>query len=175
MPVASTVAYVRDLLNGQSLPGGGGRLDAFVAPPDPKTDSTNPAAYVWMSRGATRRVSGPRSVPPPNLWQATANGPRGWKKMTHNISIWITWFDDNSDAQADSTFPTVLDWVMMMLETCHMPQDILDPSTGSVSAQIINLGQNLEYEWGPVRSTASQREQRQDALITAPTEEWVQR
>lgn len=175
MPVASTVAYVRDLLDGQNLPGQGGRLDAFVSPPDPKVDSRNPAAYVWMSKGSTKRVSGPRSVPPANLWQMDANGPRGWKKMLHNISIYLTWFDDNTDPMQDSTFPTVLDWVMMTLETAKMPHDVTDQSTGSVAAQIINLGQNLDYEWVPVRSTADQRMQRQDALITAPTEEWVQR
>ena len=175
MPVSTTVGFVRDLLDGQNLPGTAGRLDAFVTPPDPNTETQNPAAYVWMSRGSTRRVSGPRSVPPPGLWQMTASGPRGWKKMQHQISIYLTWFDENTDPQADSTFPTVLDWVMMTLETCKMPQDITDPSTGDVSAQIINLGQNLDYEWVPVRSTASQRMQRQDALITAPTDEWVQR
>lgn len=95
--------------------------------------------------------------------------------MEHSISIWLTWFDENTDSQQDSTFPTVLDWVMMILETCHMPQDIIDPATGDPSAQIINLGQNLDYEWVPVKSTASQRMQRQDALITAPTSEWIQR
>lgn len=175
MPVSSTVAFVRDLLDGANLPGQGGRLEAFVSPPDPKEDSRNPAAYVWMSKGSTRRVSGPRSLPPPNLWQTIPQGPRGWKKMNHQISVYLTWFDDNTDVQRDSTFPTVLDWVMMQLETCHMPQNITDPSTGEISSQIINLGQNMDYEWVPVRSTASQRLQRQDALITCPTDEWLQR
>jgi len=175
LPVSTTLAFVRDLLNNQNLPGSAQRLDAFVKAPDPKEDSRNPAAYVWLARGSVKRVSGPRSTPPPNLVQMTPQGPRGWKKYQHNIGIYLTWFDDNYDSQADSAFPTVLDWVMMMLETCKMPQTITDPSTGEQFAQLINLGQNMDYEYVTPRSTASQRLDRQDALITAPTDEWVLR
>lgn len=175
MPVATTLAFVRSLLDGQNLPGSASRLDAFIKAPDPKTDAKNPAAYVWLARGTVRRVSGPRSQPPANLIQMTPQGPRGWKRYTHNIGIYLTWFDDTYDAQADSAFPTVLDWVMMILETCRMPQNITDPSTGDTFAQLINLGRDLDYEYVTPRSTASQRLDRQDAYITAPTDEWVLR
>jgi hypothetical protein len=176
MPVATTLAFVKSLLDGQNIPGpAGGRMDAFINAPDPKEDSRNPAAYIWLTRGGIRRKSGPRSAPPANRTQYTAQSPAGWKIYTHNVSIWVTWFDENTDAGADSAFPTVLDWTMMMLETCKMPQDITDPSTGSALSTLINLGQNMDYEYIPARSVLSQRYHRQDALITAPTEEWIQR
>lgn len=175
MGVATTLAFVRDLLDGQNVPGPAGRIEAFVQPPDPETHYTNPHAYVWLVRGSSRRVSGPRSPAPANLVQNVPAAPAGWKRYQHNISIWLTWFEDNYvGSQTDAAFPTVLDWVMMMLETCHMPFTTTDPSTG-LSAQLINLGQNLDYEYQPVRATAAQRTHRQDAQITAPTDEWVQR
>lgn len=174
MPVASTLAYVRALLDGQNLPGAAGRMEAFIAPPDPETENRNPHAYIWLTRGSVRRSSGPRSKPPSNLTQNTSQLPAGWKVYNHSIAIWLTWFDENTNPQADSTFPTVLDWTMMMLETAAMPHTLKDPSTGTV-CQIVDLGRDLDWEYVPVRSTASQRYQRQDALITAPTQEWIQR
>jgi|HubBroStandDraft_2_1064218.scaffolds.fasta_scaffold02945_8 hypothetical protein len=175
MGVMTTLGFVRDLLDGQNIPGPAGRMEAFIAPPDPETDNNNPHAYVWLARGSGRRKSGPRSPAPANLTQNVPSSPAGWKIHTHNIGIWLTWFDENlSGGQADSTFPTVLDWTIMMLETCHMPFSTTDPMTG-LQCQLINLGQNFDYEYVPVRSTASQRYQRQDAMISTPTEEWVQR
>lgn len=173
MGISTTLQFVRGLLDGQNVPGTAGRLEAFIDPPDPETENTNPHAYVWLVRGTYRRVAGPRSRPPANLAQNVPTPPAGWKRRSHNISIWLTWFEEQGP-QTDSAFPTVLDWVMMILETCQMPFTTKDPATGEAS-QLINLGQNLDYEYVPVRATASQRLHRKDAQITAPTDEWVQR
>lgn len=174
MGIMTTLAFVRDLLDGNNI-GPAGRMEAFVQPPDPEPHTQNPHAYVWLTRGNARRVSGPRSPSPPNQVQNVPGTPAGWKKHQHTISVWLTWFDENlQGSQTDALFPTVLDWTLMMLETCHMPFTTTDPATG-LSCQLINLGQNLDWTYVPVRSTASQRYQRQDAEITTITDEWVQR
>lgn len=165
---------MRGLLDGVALPGNAGqRIEAFIKPPDPEITQANPHAYVWASRGPENRNSGSRSPAPAGAPQYQPTARSGWKILKHTIEVYLTWFDDNSDPQADSSFPLVIDMAMMVLRTCKMPMDIVDPATG-LACQLINLGENMSYEYVPVRSTASQRLQRQDALVTAPVEEWVQ-
>lgn len=174
MPVNSTLQHVKGLLDGATIPGNAGqRLEAFVSPPDPETRQINPHAYVWAARGPEKRNSGKRSTPPAGAPQYNPIMPAGWKLLTHTIEVYLTWFDDNRDPQIDSSFPLVIDITMAILRGCRMPMDLTDPATG-LNCQLINLGEVLSYEYVPVRSTASQRYQRQDALITAPVEEWIQ-
>ena len=173
MPIASTLAYVKQILDGQSVPGEGGLLEAFVAPPDPEITQGSPHAYVWTARGDEKRSSGPRSAPPRGMTPYTPAPPAGWKTQTHNLSIWVVWFDDNTDPQNDVSFPFVVDAVMNILRTTQMPIAITDPATGQQS-QLVTLGRSMSYEYAPVRSTQSQRYQRFDAEVVAPTEEWIQ-
>jgi len=174
MPIASTLMHVKTLLDGVTIPGNAGtRIEAFITPPDPETRQINPHAYVWDARGPEKRNSGKRSTPPAGAPQPAPIPPAGWKVFTHTIEVYVTWFDDNQDPQQDSSFPMVVDIVMNTLRTCRMPFDLIDPATG-MNCQLVNLGEVLGYEWVPVRSTASQRYQRQDALVTAPVEEWMQ-
>lgn len=174
MPVNSTLSYVRSLIDGTTVSGNAGTaIEAFISPPDPKEDSFNPAAYVWASRGPEKRNSGSRSPAPGGAPRPAPLPPAGWKLTVHTVEIYLTWFDENTDPQQDSSFPLVLDLVQNILRTCNMPVNLTDPATG-MSCQLVNLGENMSYEYVPVRSTASQRYHRQDALITAPVEEWFQ-
>lgn len=174
MPIMSTLSHVQSLLNGVSVSGNGGTvIEAFINPPDPETEQRNPHAYVWAARGPEKRNSGSRSPAPAGFAQHTPLAPAGWKILQHTVEVYLTWFDENIDPQIDSTFPLIIDLAMNVLRCCKMPMDIIDPATG-ISCQLINLGEQLSYEYVPVRSTASQRLQRQDALITAPVEEWIQ-
>jgi hypothetical protein len=173
MPVMSTLAVVKDLLDGVTVPGNAGkRIEAFINPPDPETNQVNPHAYVWAARGPENRNSGKRNPARP-VAAPTPQMPAGWKILKHQVEVYLTWFEDNGDPQQDSSFPLVIDLVMNVLRCCQMPLDVTDPATG-INCQLINLGEQLNYEYVPVRSTASQRLQRQDALITAPVEEWIQ-
>ena len=174
MPINSTLSHVRSLLDRASIPGGAGRyLEAFIAPPDPEVTQVNPHAYVMAARGPENRDSGSRSPAPAGAPGPVPQPPAGWKIINHTVEVYLTWFNDNQDPQIDSSFPLVIDLAMNILRTCHMPIDLVDPATG-INCQLINLGEKLTYEWVPVRSTADQRLQRNDALITAPVEEWIQ-
>jgi len=174
MPLASTMAYVKGLLDGTKCPGQSRFIRAYVAPPDPETNNREPHAYIWTSRGNERRATGPRGAAPANTrGQYVQTAPAGWKTLSHSIDIYLTWFDDNSDPQGDSTFPFVVDIVLAVLRTTQMPILITDPGTGQKS-QLVTLGRDMSWEYMPIKATASQRMWRLDALITAPTEEWIQ-
>lgn len=181
MPLASTMAYVKNLINGQNTIGsaggispGQGRIKAYVSPPDPNLQASVPTAYVWTARGNERRNSGPRSVPPLGKTPTTGPAaPAGWKMQTHNLMIWLVWFDDSEDSNQDSNFPWFIDTVMNILRTAQMPMTVTDAGNG-LQSQLINLGQNMDYDFAPLRATASQRYVRYDASITAPVEEWIQ-
>lgn len=167
------MGFVKGLIDGTKTPGQR-PLEAFIAPPDPNTAQGPPTAYVWSSKGNVRRQSGPRSKPPQNnQGQYTPQLPAGWKIQAHSLSIWLVWFNDNSDPRADVAFPAVIDIVMMVLQTCQMPANITDPLTGWAT-QLIDLGKNMDWDYRPVRAVAGQRYQRFDAEITAPVEEWLQ-
>jgi hypothetical protein len=171
----STLAHVNSLLDRASVPGNSGRfLESFISAPDPETTQINPHAYVWASKGPEQRNSGKRNTPPAGAPQATpASTNSGFKILKHSLEIYLTWFNDNMDPQINASFPAVIDLVMNILRCCKMPIDIVDPATG-FNCQLINLGEVLNYEYVPTRSTASQRIQRNDAMITAPVEEWIQ-
>jgi hypothetical protein len=173
VPLTSTLLYVKHLLDGQSVPGNAGNLMAFINPPNPELQAGPPHAYVWTARGSERRISGPRSAPPAALTGYTPALPAGWKMQTHNLSIWLTWFDDQTDPDQDTSFPLVVDAVMNILRTAQMPYTISNPASAQ-SSQLVDLGKNMDYEYAPLRGTASQRMNRFDAQITAPTEEWIQ-
>lgn len=167
------MAYTRSLLDGMSVPGDSGRLEAFIKPPDPETEQRTPHAYVWSARGDERRSSGPRSAAPSGAPQYVPAMPAGWKYMQHSLEIYLVWFDDQTDAQADSTFPFLVDAVMNALRTTKMPVPIVDPSTG-LNTQIVDLGRSMTYEYSPLKATAAQRIDRFDAMILAPVQEWIQ-
>jgi hypothetical protein len=173
MPLSSTLAYVKQVLDGQSVPGNAGNLVALVSPPNPELQNDRPHAYIWTSRGSERRNSGPRSKPPAGMTPYSAAAPAGWKLQSHSVSIWLTWFDDNMDPEQDVSFPLVIDAVMNILRTTQMPMTIENPASAQAS-QLVDLGKNMDYEYAPLRSTASQRYNRYDAQITAPVEEWIQ-
>jgi hypothetical protein len=170
----STLSHVNSLLDKTAIPGSSGRyLESFISPPDPEESQRNPHTYVWASRGPENRNSGKRNPPPVGAPLYRPRAPAGWKILKHTVEVYITWFNDNTDPQINAAFPLVIDIVMDILRCCSMPLDLIDPATG-ISCQLINLGEVLNYEYVPVRSTASQRIQRNDALITAPVEEWIQ-
>lgn len=168
MPINTMQAYVRDQLDGTILPLGMGRLDAFISPPNPRDDPT-PAAYVWGSHGAERRLTLPRA----QFGDLTTGGD---KELTHRLSVWLVWFVSTEDAQQDIRFPGVIDAVMARLRNAPLidgDQHVYDPITGQAS-QIAKLGEDMSWEYGPVRATADQRYMRQDALLTVDIVEIIQ-
>jgi hypothetical protein len=165
MPLNSTQLWVQSLLQGLIVPGNAGQLQAYITPEDPR-DTNTPAAYIWPARGDEERQSMPR-----------ANAPGvvspGWKIMVHDIDVYLTWFNDDSDPEADITFPAVIDCVMDVLRSSADPAVLTDALTGRVS-QLIDLGEKMTWTFGGVRATADQRYLRYDALLTLTVTEELQ-
>jgi hypothetical protein len=147
------------LLNGLVVPGNRRTLEAYITPEDPR-DEENPAAYIWPSQGTEERQAVPRvGADIYNPLQA------GWKTLTHDLDIWLTWFNDDSDTNADISFPAVVDVVMFTLRSTANPWVVIDPLTG-LESQLIDVGERMTYRLAGVRATADQRWLRYDAQLT---------
>lgn len=145
-----------------------GTLTAYIAPPNPG-EAAEPAIYIWGSTADERRDSIPRAAP-----GDLSTG--GWKVITHRVSMWLIWFGPSDDTNADVLFPAALDAVCATLRNVPIldqTQHASDPVTGQVS-DLLNVGEQLSWEYAPVRATADQRYLRYDAQITAVIQEWFQ-
>ena len=67
MPIASTLAFVKNQLDGLPMPGGMPNMAAYITPPDPNVEAQDPTAYVWPTTGTSRgRIPAPsRATPGP--------------------------------------------------------------------------------------------------------------
>lgn len=161
---------LKSILDGLLLPRDLGVIEAFISPPNPNTDATNPCAYVWGSHGDEQRMTVPRAQPG-NL----ASG--GNKTLTHQVDIWLVWFGSATDPERDAAFPAVIDAVMACLRNTMLLDAVtiqaVDPWTGGVS-DLLNIGENMSWDYAPVRATADQRYFRYDAQITCEVIEIIQ-
>jgi len=162
VPILTAQTWIYNVLSGMPLPGNTGPLQAFVTPPNPETDQLDPHCYIWPSTGSEARESLPRA-PEPGLGTTQS----GWKAMTHQIDIYLTWFDDDSDPDPDISFPVIIDAVMDALRTTQDPVTQTDPVTGRYS-QVYATGERMSYDVAAVRgTTADQRILRYDSRIVA--------
>jgi hypothetical protein len=159
VPLNSTQLAIKGLLDGLVVPGNKRTLEAYITPEDPRSED-NPAAYIWPTAGNEDRQAVPR-VGADTLHPAQA----GWKTLTHQLNIWLTWFNDESDPNADISFPAVVDVVMYTLRSTANPWVVSDPLTG-LQSQLIDVGERMSYRLGGVRTTADQRWNRYDAELT---------
>jgi hypothetical protein len=169
MPLNTVQTYLKGVLNGVIMPLDLGTLDAVIAPPNPEDDVVNPMAYIWGSRGAERRESVPRAVP-----GDLSTG--GWKILEHDVDIWLVWFGAADDQFADQQFPSVIDAVCAVLRNVAIldqTQHATDPVTGQQS-DLLNVGENLSWEYAPVKAVADQRYLRYDAQIGVSITEYFQ-
>lgn len=177
MPINSTALYIKSLLDGTQPPGETGLpgpLVALITPYDPD-ESGEARAYIWPTAGPEKRRAIPRGPVTVNGGPAP-QGTAGWKQMEHAISIFLVWFGYDSDDQIDSSFPLLIDHVMAVLRSSPNtgPGNIItDPQTGMVS-QIVDLGEDMTYEYVPVLSTDDQRITRYDCRIEAHCTEMFQ-
>jgi len=169
MPVNTVQQYLKTVLNGQLLPNDLGTLEALITPPNPNDDAVNVTAYIWGSRADEGR----RSVPRAQFGNAETGG---WKVISHEVDIWLVWFGAADDPDADQQFPTIIDATTAVLRNVVLldqTQYAVDPVTGQKS-NLLNVGENLNWEYAPVKATVDQRYLRYDARITCSLEEWFQ-
>lgn len=151
--------YIKNMINGLTVPGNANSLLAYITPEDP-FDDTNPAAYIWPSTGNEDRQAVPRVGA--DIYNPTQ---AGWKTLTHDLDIYLTWFNDDSDPNADISFPAVLDVVMYTYRSSANPAVVADPLTG-LQSQLIDVGERMTYRMAGIHATADQRWLRYDAQLT---------
>jgi hypothetical protein len=169
MPIASVTTYILDLLNNLPLPGvagESGNLTCYITPPDPGT-LTVPTAYLWPSTGSETRLTSPRAG------GANVAEP-GWKKITHQLSLWISWVGAGSDPSADTNFPSVVDAIMAALRPSPDPVELTDPVTGVITSAIVGVGERMTYDVAVLHALEDQRYLRYDARLTLPVSEYFQ-
>ncbi len=167
MPIVTAMTYVRDMIDGTTPPGDtglSGPLVALITPYDPD-ESGDARAYIWPSTGNENRRAWPRNTGP--------GTPAGWKNLRHSLDVFLTWFDSDSDPDGDVNFPALIDFVMDLLRTSPCDAVAYDPETGRPS-HLINVGENLTYEYVTPMSMEDQRYLRYDAKIAVPILELFQ-
>lgn len=157
MPINSVQQHLRDALDGTVLPLYQ-PLTAFIEPPIADT-TASPRAYIWGSTLVEKRRAAPR--------------PQGFKRLEHNVDIWLVVFDSADSDQLDEAFPTTIDAVMQALREAPMPVTLTDPRSGIVS-QLIAIGEDIKADYAPVHAVAEQRLLRFDARLIATCIEEVQ-
>lgn len=170
MPLNTVQCRLKAILDGLPLPRDLGTINAFIAPPNPNTETRDPGCYIWGSHGNESRMTVPRA-------QAGNLPSGGNKELVHQVDIWLIWFGDSAESDADTAFPTVIDAVMACLRNTELLDAVsmqaVDPITGQLS-DLLNIGENMSWEYAPVRATADERYLRYDAQIVCEVVEVIQ-
>lgn len=160
MPIVAAQQYICNLLTDLPMPNGNYRLDAYITPPDPLTEYYNPAAFIWPTDGNESRNGARGGSIPRNTGIGTQAGT---KPIIHMIDVYLIWFGDPDDRDADNWFPGMVDTVMWQLRTCPNPVVVVDPFT-QVESQLIDIGEDMEYRI-VIRAVGDQNFNRYDALV----------
>jgi len=100
----------------------------------------------------------------------------GNKNIRHRLDCYIIWIGPSVDPNADNMFPSIVDAVLALLRNTPIKDQatqVQDPVTGQVS-DLLNIGENMTWEYAPVRALVDQRYLRYDARVTLDMEEWFQ-
>lgn len=141
MPLNSVQEYVKGLLDGLPIPGGGAPLEAYITPPTVE-DIDRPKAYVQGARLRGQRQTAPR-------------GP-GFKRLNWMVDVYITYETVPDSVTVDQEMPLIIDAIMNKTWTTVMPLFIQDQVTG-VRSQILAIGEDFELEYPPERTPATLR------------------
>ena len=169
MPIASTLAFVKNQLDGLPMPGAIPNMAAYITPPDPNVEATTPTAYVWPTTGHESRQD-PGTIP-----RNTGPGtPAGFKPINHMVDVFIDWFQADDDPQADSIFPGIVDAAMFALRTCEDSATLQDPYNPNIVSTLYDLGEVMSYEI-VISALADQAYNRYDCLLRCgPVMELIQ-
>jgi hypothetical protein len=141
VPLNSVQLYVQSLLDNLPIPGMTVPLQAYITPPT-IDDLDSPKAYVWGTRLRINRQTMPRGA--------------GFKHLAWLIDIYLVYETNPDSPTLDQEFPLIVDAVMNKLWTTTTPLFITDPVTG-IQSQLLNVGENMEFEYPPERTPATLR------------------
>lgn len=163
MPINSVQTYIQGLLDGLPMPGSIENLVAYITPPDPNVEADRPTAYIWPATGEESRDSSKVGTVPRNTGPGT---PSGWKNIAHTVDIWLVYFGQDDDPNADTQFPGIVDAVMYALRTSPERPLVVDPYTEQ-QTWLLDIGEKLSYRI-ELRALSDQAYNRYDAQITVP-------
>lgn len=175
MPINSTLAYIKQLLNQLPMPGGAPPLEAYITPPPVDENPLGaPHAFIWPSSGEeSRNPDRGGSIPRASVKPIPGQNPNsGIKIIDHSVHVYVIWDQPNDDPLADSWFPGMIDAINWQLRVSTDPAVITDTFDGTVSS-LIDVGEQIPYSI-TVRALASQRYWRYDCLLPLPIVEIIQ-
>jgi hypothetical protein len=112
-----------------------------VTPPTIE-DLDAPTAYIWAGRLRIKRQTMPRGA--------------GFKHLAWMVDIYLAYETNPDSPTVDQEFPVIVDAVMNKLWTTQTPLIITDPVTGQES-QLLNVGEDFQFEYPPERTPATLR------------------
>jgi hypothetical protein len=168
MPIVSCQNAIMGILQGLPMPNGNYLLEAYITPPDPETDYSNPHIYIWPTKGSESREPGAGGTIPRNTG---VNTPSGTKPIRHHLEAFLRWYANNDDPNADTWFPAQVDAVMWALRTATDPLVVTDPLT-DIETQLIGIGEEMQYMI-TIRATADEAYNLYDCLISIPLWELI--
>jgi hypothetical protein len=163
MPIVSCQNAILGILQGLPMPNGNYLLEAYITPPDPETDYSNPHIYIWPTKGVESRNPADGGAIPRNTGVGT---PSGTKPIRHHLEAFLRWYANNDDPGADSWFPAMVDCIMWALRTATDPLVVTDPFT-DIETQLVGIGEDMTY-MVTIRATEDEAYNMYDALITLP-------
>jgi hypothetical protein len=174
--VAAVQTYIKDTLNGVPAEGYGTPIRVMVRPlvvDNVKVEA--PLGYVWGGTGTVSRVTIPRGQTMPDFVPAVLkSGTAGWKKTVYDgLRVWLIGTDRNNNPTGDVRFPTLLQAILDVLQATTMPTRLTDPITSEPS-WLMDLGEDIVWDYDLDRTTGDQRLLRSAAVLTVPAMEMYQ-
>ena len=154
--------FIQQILDDLPLPGDGTpNLSAVITPMDPNVEAEVPTAYIWPTRGTESRNPALGGTIPRNTGPGT---PSGLKPIQHDVEIFLVFFGQDDDSEADTLFPGFVEAIMQALRTSTNPATVQDPYSGVVST-LVDVGEFMQYEV-VISAVENQAFNRYDCLIT---------
>ena len=162
MSLNTAQLYIQSLIDDLPLPGDGTpNLIAVITPPDPNVEAETPTAYIWPTKGVESRNPALGGTIPRNTGPGT---PSGLKPLEHELEIFLVYFGQNDDTEADTLFPGIVEAVMQALRTSPDPWQQQDPYSGVVST-FVDVGEQMTWEV-VINAVENQAYNRYDCLLT---------
>lgn len=158
MAMNALLPYVTGVIDGLTVPGGVGTLQAFYVPPIQKP-LDGPLAYLQIGPSRVDRQSAPR--------------PMAFKRIEWWIEIYLKYLANPDQANLKTAFPLTVDAVLYAYWLTAMPTTITDDTTGRTS-QIIAIGEECEILPAPPESPAPFRSMLFDTLLRIQVKEALQ-
>ena len=166
MTLNAVQQFVRGTLDGLPTVYMPAPLAAYIAPPQTEDMGAHPLAFIWGSHGSEDRKTG--GAGPRGPAQAA-----GFKKVVHQLRIWLSVAMAADDPHLDSAFPILIDTVEQALRRVALAQPLTDPDTNVVS-QLTAIGEKFEWDYDVLRGLDLEGAVMLSALLICEVIEYVQ-